>query len=72
MTTMRTMRIVPVLLLAGALAACEGASKYQGGDPDQQGAGQADERGNNTLANDTAPARPGAADPGDVSENKPD
>lgn len=56
------------MALAGVLAlgACEGASREQGGDPDQQGAGQAPEEGQGTIANDTAPARPGAPTPQDV------
>jgi hypothetical protein len=62
------MRMMGTIALAGALAlgACEGASRSQGGDPDQQGAGQAPEEGQGTIANDTAPARPGAPSPLEV------
>ena len=68
---MRMTRMVPLLLVA-ALAACEAGSKYQGGDPDEQGAQGSEEKGINAAVNDTAPHRPGAGDPGDVSENKPE
>lgn len=62
------MRMMGTMALAGmlALAACEGASRSQGGDPDQQGAGQSPERGEGTVANDTAPARPGLGTPQQV------
>jgi hypothetical protein len=59
--TMHKLRFVPILTLAAglALAACEAGSKAQNGNPDAQGAGQSPERGQGTVANDTAPARPG-------------
>jgi len=62
------MRMMGTMALAGTLAltACEGASRSQGGDPDQQGAGQSPERGEGTIANDTAPARPGVGSPQQV------
>lgn len=51
------------LLLVASLgvAACEGASRNQQGNPDEQGAGSTPEKGQGTTANDTAPFRPGAA-----------
>jgi hypothetical protein len=59
----RKPRILPVVLLAGALAACEGASRNQGGDPDSQKGGGSPEQGQGTIINDTTPHRPGAPDP---------
>ncbi|HEU0054807.1 MAG TPA: hypothetical protein VFQ39_16595, partial [Longimicrobium sp.] len=55
-----------VVLLAGALAACDGASKAQGGDSRNQGAGGSPETGQGTSINDTTPHRPGGPDPGAV------
>lgn len=56
---MRKLRIFPMIALGVVLAAgCEGGSRAQGGDPDQQGAGQTPEKGQGTAANDTAPHRP--------------
>jgi hypothetical protein len=65
---MRMPRTLVTMALAGVLAvtACEGASSEQGGNPDQQGVGQAPERGQGTIANDTAPARPGVPTPQEV------
>ena len=59
----RTMRVAA--LAACVLAACEVASRDQGGDPDKQGDGQAPEQGQGTIANDTTPHRPGAPTPND-------
>lgn len=48
-----------VAALAG-LAGCDGGSTAQGGDPDVQAPGYAQEEERGTILNDTAPARPGA------------
>ena len=64
---MRKLRMIPVLLLAASIAACEGASRQQGGDPDSQKSGGSPELGEGTIANDTAPHRPGGPDPGAVA-----
>ncbi len=59
---MRKASIAAVLVLAAGVGvgACEGASKAQGGNPDEQGAQQYPEAGQGTAANDTTPHRPGA------------
>lgn len=58
---MRTARIFSILLVSGALGlgACEGASRHQGGDPDEQGLQGSEEQGRGAGVNDTTPHRPG-------------
>ncbi|HEX8696392.1 MAG TPA: hypothetical protein VF746_28495 [Longimicrobium sp.] len=67
---MRKLRTIPALALVAALAAaCEAGSRHQGGNPDEQRAGGSPERGQGTIANDTAPARPGLPPPNTVSDS---
>ncbi len=65
---MRMPRNIVTVALAGVLAlgACDAASRHQGGDPAEQGGQGGDETGAGTIANDTAPARPGQPSPQEV------
>lgn len=65
---MRKLRTIPALALVAALAAaCEGASRHQGGNPNEQQGGGSNERGQGTIVDDTSPARPGLPPPNTVS-----